>query len=162
MSPIAVLQAVRAVTGIALTVERELKRSEGFRSQPYRDHLGNLTIGYGTLLEGKGLSKEEAAVILLMRAGGKKGALVKALANRGINFAALPEPARQTLERMAYQMGVSGVMRFKRMIAAIRDGRWKTAHAEALDSKWAREQTARRARRVVAGFLEAATWKATA
>ena len=150
-----VVEAVRECTGIPSSVSEPLKRSEGYRGKPYRDHLGNWTIGYGTLLEGKGLSREESEVLLLMRAGEKRERLVAALARRGIALGGLPAPVQATLLRMSYQMGVGKLMRFRRMLAAVHDGRWKTAYAEALDSTWARGQTPDRARRVAAGFLAA-------
>jgi hypothetical protein len=42
-------------------------------------------------------------------------------------------------------MGVSGVMKFSRMWAAIRGEAWDRAADEMLDSKWAKDQTPRRA-----------------
>ena len=53
---------------------------------------------------------------------------------------------------MGYQMGVSGLMRFRRMWAAIRRFDWTEAHREALDSLWAK-QTPKRAREVAALLL---------
>ena len=151
----AVLSAVRRTCALPDDVVRELKRSEGYRAKPYRDSLGKLTIGYGTLLDGRGLSRAEAEVLLLLRVAGKREGLSGALQRRGISYSLLPEPARKTLTRMAYQLGVPRLMRFKRMLAAVRDGRWRAAYAEALDSKWARSDSPKRARRVAAGFLKA-------
>ena len=150
MSPDDFVEGVRAIAGISPAVERALERSEGFRGDRYLDSLGKPTIGMGTLLP---LSKPEGRVLLLMRAAVKNGRLVKALAKRGIELGSLPEPARETLQRMAYQMGVSRLMRFRRMLAAVADQRWLTAYAEALDSRWAR-QTPARAKRVAGGFLK--------
>ena len=149
-----VLAAVRTVAAIPPEVVRELKRSEGFRAKPYKDSLGKLTIGYGTLLEGKGLSREESEVLLLMRAMEKRVRLDDQLARRGIDYRALPPPARRSLLRLAYQIGVARLLRFKRMLAAVKDRRWRTAHAEALDSKWAKRDSPARARRVAKGFLD--------
>ena len=148
-----VLSAVRAITGIDPEVSAALKRSEGFRGDPYNDHLGFPTIGYGAKLP---LSRAESEVVMLMRAGVKVERLDDALATRGIDYGALPVPARRTLVRMSYQLGVGGVMKFKRMVAAVKDGRWRTAYAEALDSKWGKRDTAKRARRVAKGFLDSA------
>ena len=53
---------------------------------------------------------------------------------------------------MAYQMGVPGLLRFKKMLSALEAGDWKTAEKEALDSLWAR-QTPRRAREVASLLL---------
>ena len=40
---------------------------------------------------------------------------------------------------MAYQLGVSGLFKFKRMIAAIKTQDWKEAEKQALDSRWAKQ-----------------------
>ena len=151
----AVLSAVRRTCALPDDVARELKRSEGFRAKPYRDTKGLLTIGYGTLLDGRGLSRAEAEVLLLMRAAAKREGLSDALQRQGIAYSLLPGPAREALVRMAYQLGVPRLMRFKRMLAAVREGQWRTAYAESLDSKWARSDSPKRAMRVAAGFLEA-------
>ena len=45
----------------------QLKPDEGLVLTPYKDHLGFLTIGYGTLLE-NGLSEFECYLLLLIRA----------------------------------------------------------------------------------------------
>ena len=62
---------------------------------------------------------------------------------------------------MAYQMGVAGCLGFRNMWKAIRERDWVKAHAEALDSEWARNKEGRgtpeRARRVAALFLQEAS-----
>ena len=45
---------------------------------------------------------------------------------------------------MCYQMGLSGVLKFKRALAAMEIKNWEMAADEMLDSLWAR-QTSRRA-----------------
>ena len=42
----------------------DLKRDEGFRSHPYRDTVGKLTIGYGRNLDDVGISEREAEQLL--------------------------------------------------------------------------------------------------
>ena len=51
------------------------------------------------------------------------------------------------MESMCYQLGVTGFMGFKNMVAAIKAGDWNKAADEALDSKWARKDTPERAKR---------------
>ena len=52
---------------------------------------------------------------------------------------------RSVLINMAFQLGVSGLMKFKRFIAAYRAGDFVTASKEMLDSRWAM-QTPNRAK----------------
>ena len=40
---------------------------------------------------------------------------------------------------MCYQMGVSGTMKFKKALSAMKNGEWDTAANELLDSRWARQ-----------------------
>ena len=40
---------------------------------------------------------------------------------------------------MCYQMGVSGVMKFKKALAAMKNGEWDIAATELLDSRWAKQ-----------------------
>ena len=44
---------------------------------------------------------------------------------------------------MAYQMGVDGLFKFKKMIAALGKGDWNEAAHQALDSRWAKQTPAR-------------------
>ena len=131
-----------------MTFIDELKDSEGFRGMPYDDHLGNPTIGYGTLLP---LSPVEGELLLRHRLEMSTRQLGQALQVRGIEPATLPPGVWQALRDMAYNMGVPRLMGFKKMLAAIEQGSWQTAKAEALDSKWAC-QVPNRAAKVVKGF----------
>lgn len=60
-----------------------------------------------------------------------------------------PAEVQRALGSMAYQLGPAGVMKFKRMLAALAAGDRETAADEALDSTWSR-QTPARARRIAA------------
>ena len=66
----------------------------------------------------------------------------------------MPESAQNAVAQMVYQMGVPKTMGFSRMWRALHDAKMQTARHEALDSKWAREQTPKRARRVAALFFD--------
>ena len=48
---------------------------------------------------------------------------------------------------MSYQLGLSGLSRFRKMIRAIDHMEFESAADEMLDSKWAREDTPHRAAR---------------
>lgn len=109
-----------------------LKRHEGFRHVPYRDSRGVWSIGYGFALTG-GLTEHEATLILESR--------VKKLRRRlpiSIGFWHDLSIARQeVLVCMAYNLGVSGLLKFKKMLTALQIHDYKQAAAEMLDSLWA-------------------------
>ena len=119
----------------------ELKENEGFSPTPYKDTEGFDTIGYGTKLP---LSKLEATVLLRMRLVDKIKHLekVKPLVNQ------LPLEVQSILANMAYQMGVSGLLGFKKMWKHLENHDFKEASKEGLDSLW-NKQTPHRAKRLM-------------
>jgi lysozyme len=127
-------------------VIKTLMEEEGFRPSAYPDHLGFTTIGHGICIDarkGCGITVEESEYLLKNRVG---------LAVRGL-AAALPwyfsldDARRKALALMAYQLGVKGVLNFKKMLDAMKYGDFGRAADEALDSTWAK-QTPKRAYRV--------------
>ena len=121
-------------------VIESLKQEEGFRGIPYKDTLGILTIGYGTKLP---LTKEEAEILLKYRLDEK----ILEISEKEPFFLDLPQEAQEVIANMAYQLGVGGVLKFKKMWAALKKGDYQKAADEMLDSKWAK-QTPNRARRL--------------
>jgi len=122
-----------------------IKKNEGFVGTPYNDTLGILTIGYGTKLP---LSKEEAEVILKMRLKSK----IKSLEKQEPFINKLPLHVQEILAEMAYQLGVNGVLKFKKMWTALKNFDYATASKEMLDSKWA-TQTQKRAEELAKKML---------
>ena len=118
----------RAVRGERAALLRLLTRHEGRRCFPYTDTAGKLTIGVGRNLTDRGLSAAEIDLLLA-------------------NDIALAR--RHALVSMAFNLGQTRLAGFKRLRAAVRDGDWDRAAAEALDSRWA-TQTGRRADEVAA------------
>lgn len=122
-------------------VVQDLKKHEGFEGMLYNDHLGNPTIGYGALLP---LTKGEATLILRFRLNRR----VKELSDAVYFLYLLPEEAQQVVANMSYQMGVQGVVKFKKMWKALEEGDFEKASIEGLDSLWAR-QTPNRAKELM-------------
>jgi lysozyme len=114
------------------TLIKKIKQHEGFRQKPYKDTEGILTIGYGFNLVHVGISEDEADLILRKR--------VKDLQKTMMQyswFANQNRPRREALLDMAYNLGVAGLLKFKKMIAALVAGDYETAAIEALNSRWA-------------------------
>lgn len=124
-----------------------LKREEGWRPCAYEDSEGYLTIGYGFLIDerrpGAGITKGEGELILLNRID----RLLAELGTRIAFWKELSDGRQAALVCMAYQLGVSGVMGFAKMLDAMGNEDWQRARREALDSAWAK-QTPARAERV--------------
>ena len=131
-------------------VMQSIRDHEGFEGMPYKDTLGKETIGVGTLLP---LTEYEAMLLALCRAHDVRVELIGALhVSYGVYMSDLPRDVDAALQEMAFQLGVPKLMGFKKMLAAIRDERWRDAAVEARDSRWAR-QTPARAEHVAKVFL---------
>ena len=104
---------------------------EGLRLTPYEDTTGHISIGYGYNLSSRGISETIADWLL-------NDALVEA--EHGIqqgwpSFTALDDVRQRALVEMGYNMGVHGVLQFRRMLHALAIQDWKTAAAEVLNSQ---------------------------
>lgn len=124
-------------------IER-IKRHEGFSRHVYTCTAGQPTIGFGLNIgpDGFGLDEDLAQEALRRVLADVEQRLI---ATDWFVLMKLSEPVRAgVVIEMGYQMGVSGVLKFKRMIAAIRCSDWDSAAAEMLDSQW-HKQTPKRA-----------------
>ena len=129
-------------------VRADLIRDEGWRSDVYQDTLGFWTIGYGFLVDarrGGGLPQHIADAWL----DDLIAQTAHLLRSRWPAFDDQPEEVQRALTNMAYQLGVSGLLNFRRMLTALEQNDRAEAARQALDSRWA-EQTPNRAARVAA------------
>jgi lysozyme len=133
----------------------DLKRHEGFSSDPYidvlvkrtipKDELAiiekwlpklNLTIGYGSLVK---VDENEAEYLLEKRLTEKMNELVKY-----VDFwDDLTQSQKNGLSNMAYQIGSNGLMKFKNMLKAMKEKDVEGIEREARDSRWYRQATNR-------------------
>lgn len=126
-------------------------RHEGLRLRPYRDTTGHWTIGFGLNLDA-GLTREEAEWLLRHRLAQTMDALVPEL----LWWGRLDEVRRAVLVDMAYNLGVAGLLKFHRTLAAVEAGDYEAAARGMLASRWAR-QVGTRARRL-AGMMRTGRW----
>ena len=110
----------------------DIKKFEGFSGNVYKDFLGFDTIGYGTKLP---LSETEATMLLKHRLSIAKCEL---LAYKP-NVSTLNKEAQDILLNMVYQIGIGGIMKFKKMWKALDEEDYSTAAKEMLDSLWAKQ-----------------------
>ena len=125
------------------SIEEQIIMHEGLRLKPYRCPAGYLTIGVGRNLDTKGLSKEEALFLL----GNDITEIVEVLEKYSwyINSDAV---RRKVLIDMAFNLGITGLLKFLRMIAALERKDYAVAAKEMENSRWYR-QVGERGRRLV-------------
>lgn len=132
---------------------RLLQRHEGLRLVPYRDTTGHLTIGYGLNLDA-GISKAEAEWLLRTRVMAATEAVARSLPW----WARLDEVRRSVLVDMAYNLGIAGLLKFRRTLAAIERGDYDAAARGMLASLWARQVGQRAVR--LATMMRTGEWPA--
>jgi lysozyme len=121
-----------------------LTRDEGLRLKPYRCTAGKLTIGVGRNLEDVGITKEEAEQML---ANDISRVVVDIV--RRIPWAMNLDDARfSVIHSMVFQMGIGGVMNFRKFLNALQSGDYVKASIEMMDSKWAQHDSPARAKRL--------------
>lgn len=121
----------------------QLKRDEGIRFKPYKDSVGKLTIGIGRNLDDVGINELEAEWLLSHDIDRAQSTLYEHLPWAKD----LDEARRAVLLNMTFNMGIFGLMQFKRTLQSIQDGRYEDAADQMLESKWA-EQVGPRAHRL--------------
>jgi lysozyme len=139
-----------------MELKQQLIRDEGSVSHAYEDSLGFLTIGVGRLIDsrrGGGLAPDEIEYLLTNDVIEKSRQVLAALPWTS----KLSRPRFAVLVNMAFQLGIGGLLKFKRALGSIEDGQYKEASMEMLDSLWA-QQTPERAKRL-AKQMECDEWQ---
>ena len=120
-----------------------VKLSEGFRDKVYKCTEGVDTIGYGFAIKDL-VMDEDIAEMILRR---KLDALIDRVNKRFPFVEEMPEAGQDVIYEMCYQLGVSGVSKFKKTLAYLENKEYRMAASEMLDSKWHR-QTPNRSQRL--------------
>ena len=139
-----------------MDLKSQLLREEGAESCAYQDSLGYWTIGVGRLIDsrkGGGLSNEEIDYLLDNDIKAKTREVLLALPW----MEKLNDARQAVLIGMAFQMGMKGLLQFKRALGSIEDGHYNKAAAEMMDSAWARQTFGRAAR--MAKQMETGEWQ---
>ena len=113
---------------------RQLELHEGFRSFPYRDTVGKLTIGIGRNLDDVGITMSEA--FFMLEHDIRKA--IKYLENFAW-YLALDEVRQRVIVDMVFNLGANGFSKFKRTIQALKDQDYDKASEQMLKSLWARQ-----------------------
>lgn len=145
-----------------------LKMHEGCSLKPYKCPAGKLTIGIGRNTEDNPFTKEELA-----RIGDWKNGItrehaywlcqndiercIKELRNNLVWFEKLDAERKYALIDMCFNMGIRTLLTFKKTLASIACGNYKTAAEQLLQSKYA-SQVGKRAKRI-AMLIETGRWE---
>lgn len=135
----------------------QLRREEGVSRHVYQCSRGFWTIGVGRLVDrsrpGSGLSDEE--VDYLLRNDVER---VTRETNHALPWLhELNEPRQAVILGMVFQMGLTGLLGFSKMLTAARDGRWFDAAEQMLNSRWATQTPGRASR--MAKQMETGEWR---
>ena len=147
--------------------EKRLEYHEGFREKPYLCSEGKLTIGIGHNTEARPFTEEEKKAIGDWKKGITKNMAYMILRNdieiclkdlRKLGFwYYLDNERRYALLDVCFQLGYSGLCKFKNMLEAIRVKDYEKASKECLNSLYAK-QTPKRAQRI-AKLIRTGVWE---
>ena len=128
-----------------------VKMNEGFSPTMYKDTEGIWTVGIGFNLE-EGFTMEECMLILDHRLGN----LVDNVARAIPSYNRLDSVRKIVLVDMAYNLGIRGLLKFRKMLAAIQRRDFEDAAKELLNSRYAAQVGGRAQRN--ARMMETGEW----
>ncbi len=121
-----------------MDLKKWIKKHEGYSQYPYLCTAKRVTIGWGHNLDDLGLTVEESEFIF----ENDIARCEKELSQYSW-YLTQPEHVQCALMDMCFNLGISRLLGFKRMISALIDKDYTKASIEALDSKWADQVGAR-------------------
>jgi lysozyme len=113
---------------------KQLKRHEGYRRLVYECSRGVLTVGIGRNLESVGISEKEAEYLL-------KNDIESAIErlNKHDLLDGHDEVRQAVLINMAFNLGVNGLLKFRKSLNHWRNHEYDEFSKEILNSRWARQ-----------------------
>lgn len=116
-------------------LKMQLEVDEGLRLKPYRCTAGKLTIGIGRNLDDNGITRGEAMFML-----DNDVAKCEIEMFREFPWAkGMSDRRQQALCNMLYNMGITRLKGFRKMLAFMKEGKYNEAADEMLNSKWAKQ-----------------------
>ncbi len=136
-------------------LKEEIIADEGTVLKVYRDHLGYFTIGVGHLIlpsdeewgvgVGTPITQTRADELLFYDLN---NVLEECETHFHQNWSLWPEEVKLIIANMAFNLGITKLKKFQKMLTAINAGNYKMASEEGLDSRWAK-QVHNRAKRLM-------------
>ena len=112
-----------------------IKHHEGFRDKVYQCTEGFDTIGYGFAIKDLVLDEDIAEMILRR----KLDTLIDRVNKRFKFIKGMPDEGKDVIYEMCYQLGISGVSKFKKTLVYLENKEYRMAAKEMLDSLWHRQ-----------------------
>jgi|TARA_B110000285_G_scaffold181714_1_gene205195 lysozyme len=126
-------------------LKEEITSDEGVKLEVYLDHLGYPTVGVGHLIkdtdiehgqgEGYKITQTRCDELFYQDINICLSECEKQM-NEWEHF---PEEVKLILANMAFNLGITRLMKFKMMFAALNSGDYKEASIQGLDSRWAKQ-----------------------
>ncbi|CTR88479.1 glycoside hydrolase family protein [Escherichia coli] len=121
-----------------IAYQKKLRYFRNGKFFPYSDSLGFSTVGYGHLIKpgenfSTGLSPNEAETLL------DKDIAVARTGLSTLRLGTLPADIEDYLIIMIFQLGVNGVSKFRKLLAAAKAGDRDGMRRESVDSLWYRQ-----------------------
>ena len=131
-------------------LQTKLKKEEGLHLKSYECPAGFLSIGYGRNIEQVGLKKAEAEMLLQNDMED-----IFLLLDKNIPMWKYEDfNVRLVLCDMCYNLGIKGLLKFKKFLTALSERNWELAATEMMDSRWAtqvKQRAVRLQKRVLKG-----------
>jgi lysozyme len=116
-------------------VRTQLKKHEGLRLRPYKDSVGKSSIGWGRNLDDKGISQEEAELLLTNDIADAEDDARRLLTDA--LFDLLSDNRKAIIINMAFNLGYARLSRFTALLGALKAGQFAAAAREMRNSVWA-------------------------
>lgn len=114
------------------TLEQRVQRHEGLNLKLYHDSLGFATIGYGRNVQSKGISADEALLMLRNDIRTAQQSLIDNLPW----VSGLDDLRREVLVEMAFQLGINGLLDFRKTLDFVQSHQYDSAADEMVNSTW--------------------------
>ena len=118
-------------------IKEYIKENEGLRLKPYKCSAGKSTIGWGRNLDDKGISENEAELMLTEDINDCIDSLCSIFNYLGLRL--LSEKRQLVLIDMIFNLGASRFSKFKKMIQAVKDRDFEEAAKQLLESRYAKQ-----------------------
>ena len=138
-----------------LSLKLRIKNNEGFSSRPYKDQLGNYTIGYGHLIREKEISlfKKKFKIHFYQSLFEKDFNTALKHYKKHFNKFSFSQNIQELIIEMIFQMGIQNVLTFKKTLKYIKSNNKFLASLEMINSTWYK-QTPLRVENLIKHFLK--------
>ena len=138
-----------------LSLKLRIKKNEGFSARPYKDQLGNYTIGYGHLTrkENINLLKKKIKVSFFQDLFESDFKTALEDYKKYFNKYSFSQNIKELIIEMIFQMGIQNVLGFKKTLRHIKKNNKFLAALEMMNSTWYK-QTPLRVENLIKHFLK--------